>query len=107
MNSKQFFVALLMLAPTVVSVSAVAGVSRPDYEGREADAPWRKQAGARIEQIRKAPLKVCVVDDAGNPIRGATVHISQRRHAFGYLERNGRFGNQSCGRCLSLPDRVH
>jgi endo-1,4-beta-xylanase len=54
------------------------------YAGREADAPWRKAALERIEKIRKAPLTVHVVDAAGQPVKGASVHVAMTRHAFGF-----------------------
>jgi len=54
------------------------------YEGRNADAPWRKEARSRIEKIRKAPLKVEVIDAHGKPIPDAKVHVQMQRHAFGF-----------------------
>lgn len=53
-----------------------------DYPGREADAPWRSEALARIDDIRKAPLRVCVVDATGAPVPGASVEVEQQEHAF-------------------------
>ena len=53
-----------------------------DYAGREPDAPWRELARARIEAIRKGPLRVEVVDAEGRPVEGAEVHVAMRRHAF-------------------------
>jgi hypothetical protein len=38
------------------------------YAGREADAPWRKEAAARIDKVRKSNLVVNVVDAAGKPV---------------------------------------
>ena len=52
------------------------------YGGREATAAWRKAADDRIEQLRKAPLTVHVIDAAGKPVAGVTVTIEQQRHAF-------------------------
>jgi GH35 family endo-1,4-beta-xylanase len=54
------------------------------YAGRKADAPWRRAALERIEQIRKAPLVVNVVDAAGRAVSGANVHVDMKRHAFGF-----------------------
>ena len=54
------------------------------YEGRNIDASWRKEAHARIQTIRKAPLKVKVVDARNKPIRGAKAHVKQQRHEFGF-----------------------
>ena len=54
------------------------------YDGREADAPWRAEALARIEKIRKGELKIEVVDAADKPVSGAEVHAVLKRHAFGF-----------------------
>lgn len=54
------------------------------YDGYAADAPWRAEAAARIEQYRKANFAVRVRDANGNPLPGATVSVRQRRHAFGF-----------------------
>ena len=53
-----------------------------NYEGREPDAAWRKEALERIERIRTAPLKVEVVDAKGKPVSDATVAIEMTRQAF-------------------------
>lgn len=58
--------------------------TRADYPGREADAPWRKDAAARIEEIRKGDFRVQVKDAAGAPIAGAKVKYALRRHGFGF-----------------------
>jgi GH35 family endo-1,4-beta-xylanase len=57
---------------------------RLTYEGREPDAPWRRAALDRIEQLRKGPLALAVIDAAGQPVAGAEVHAVLRRHAFGF-----------------------
>ncbi len=54
------------------------------YPGRELDAPWRESARQRIEEHRKAPLTIRVVDVAGRPITDAVVRVRMRRHAFGF-----------------------
>ena len=54
------------------------------YTGREADAPWRKEALARIEKIRKGDLTVHVTDAAGKPIADAKVKVEMKRHAYGF-----------------------
>ena len=51
-------------------------ITRFTYQGREADAAWRKQALKRIEEIRTAPLVIKVVDAAGKPVAGATIQAS-------------------------------
>lgn len=54
------------------------------YEGREPDAQWRKDALARIEQIRKGDLTVRVVDAQNRPVEGAQVHVRMTRHAYNF-----------------------
>ena len=75
-----------ILTGTILAFAAVAHAedSTPTYGGRSADASWREEARERIERIRKAPLKVQVVDAQGRPIRGAKVQVQQQRHAFGF-----------------------
>jgi GH35 family endo-1,4-beta-xylanase len=53
-------------------------------EGREADAPWRKEALARIEQIRTTDIAVEVIDAAGKPVTDAKVSVQLKRHTFGF-----------------------
>jgi endo-1,4-beta-xylanase len=55
-----------------------------DYAGHSPDAPWRAEALARIENLRKAPLRIQVVDQRGAPLPGAMVHVRMKRHAFGF-----------------------
>jgi GH35 family endo-1,4-beta-xylanase len=54
------------------------------YPGREVDAPWRKEALARIEKIRTTDFAVEVVDANGKPQPGAKVRISLKRQSFGF-----------------------
>lgn len=56
--------------------------TRATYGGVSADAPWRRAANERIEKHRKADLTIRVVDAAGAPVQGATVHARLTRHAF-------------------------
>ncbi len=58
--------------------------NKQTYEGREPDAPWRKEAAARIEKHRKGDLSVVVTDRGGKPLPGAAVHVRMRRHAYGF-----------------------
>lgn len=70
----KFFLFALLLA---------AGAhAQTNYEGRDATASWRAAAAARIEQHRKGNFTLNVVDAAGAPIAGATVSVTQTRHAF-------------------------
>lgn len=52
------------------------------YAGRELDAPWRAEAAARIENIRKGDLEIRVLDDQGYPVPGASVEVEMLRHHF-------------------------
>jgi len=54
------------------------------YEGREADAPWRKEAQARIEKHRQGEFALALVDQDGKPVANAQVHATLKRHAFGF-----------------------
>ncbi len=54
------------------------------YDGREADAPWRKEALTRIEQLRMGDLAIEVVDASGKPVREAKVNVQLKRHSFGF-----------------------
>jgi endo-1,4-beta-xylanase len=55
-----------------------------NYPGREANAPWRNEANGRIDQIRKADLKVRVIDANNQPVSGASVHLEMKKHAFAF-----------------------
>jgi endo-1,4-beta-xylanase len=52
------------------------------YVGREANAAWRTAADARINQLRKADLRIKVVNANGQVIPNATVKLEMQRHAF-------------------------
>jgi GH35 family endo-1,4-beta-xylanase len=52
-----------------------------DYEGRDPDAQWRKDALARIEEHRVSPLQIKVVDSAGNEIK-ADVEVKMTNSSF-------------------------
>ncbi len=52
------------------------------YAGHAADAPWREEARRRIDRYRKGDLTVIVQDGSGQPLPGATVNVTMRRHAF-------------------------
>jgi GH35 family endo-1,4-beta-xylanase len=54
------------------------------YPGMEPDAPWRKAADARIEQLRKADGVLRITDADGKPAENADVEISLIRHRFGF-----------------------
>lgn len=52
------------------------------YPWMLANAPWRAEANARIEQYRKADLQIELTDASGQPVQGATIEIRQLTHAF-------------------------
>ncbi len=56
--------------------------TRFSYVGRETDAAWRRDALARIEQIRKRDFSISVQDASGRPVTGAKVTVRHRRAAF-------------------------
>ncbi len=55
-----------------------------DYAGRNLNAKWRSEANARIDRIRKADIRVRVLDALGQPVSSASVRIGMKRHAFGF-----------------------
>lgn len=57
---------------------------RRSYPGRQMDAPWRKQALARIETERKKNLGLRLLDSNGKPLANQEVMISLKRHEFGF-----------------------
>lgn len=52
------------------------------YPGQEPDAPWRAEAAASIEQIRKANLTVEVRKTNGQPAPNAVVKVEMLQHDF-------------------------
>ena len=54
------------------------------YEGMADDAPWRAEAAARIDALRKGDLTVRVVDRRGEPVAGVEVGVEMTRHAFDF-----------------------
>ncbi|OGV40836.1 MAG: hypothetical protein A2X48_22885 [Lentisphaerae bacterium GWF2_49_21] len=53
-----------------------------NYEGRAADAPWRKEAAERIGKIRKGNMSIEVVDEKGQAVNDADVKIRMKQHEF-------------------------
>ncbi len=54
------------------------------WDGMEADAAWRAEAAARIEQFRQGDLTVIVKNENDVPIKEASVKIEMKNHAFGF-----------------------
>ena len=50
--------------------------------GQRLRGEWVDEAEARIEQIRKTPVRVILLDSRGNPAAGAAVRLEQTRHAL-------------------------
>jgi len=55
-----------------------------DYQGRESDALWRRQALQRIDRIRKGELDIKVINTNGHPIKNARVNVNMQQHEFGF-----------------------
>lgn len=53
------------------------------YQGREADATWRKDAAERIDKYRKADFKLTITDANDAPLP-ATVQLRMKRHSFAF-----------------------
>lgn len=54
------------------------------YDGMEADAPWRAEAMARINEHRKGDLVIRVLDTEGKPVQNSPVNINQTQSAFNF-----------------------
>jgi len=79
---------------------ALLPITRPSYEGREANAEWRSAAAARIEEHRKGDFTITVLDSTGAPTSGASVNVEFEQHAY-------HFGSVTVGHILmndSDPD---
>jgi GH35 family endo-1,4-beta-xylanase len=59
-------------------------IMKTTYKGMEDGAQWRKDALARIEQIRKADVSINVTDEKGNAIPNVEVAVNQTKHAYGF-----------------------
>lgn len=68
--------------PSVAAEDLPLSKQEFNYEGMKEDAPWRAEADARIEKLRKANLTIKVIDAAGKPAEGATVEVAQTKHEY-------------------------
>jgi Glycosyl hydrolase family 10 len=66
----------LALALGLVAAAAPAG------RGQVVGGAWVKEADQRVNSLRKASLRVLVLDAAGQPAPAAKVHVAMRRHVF-------------------------
>jgi len=73
-----------------------------DYAGRAPDAPWRADAQARIDRIRRGDLRIQVLGADGRPLPGANVAIHMRHHLFGF----GCFNGNRVGMPGADNDRI-
>jgi endo-1,4-beta-xylanase len=85
------------------------------YPGYHPDAPWRAEAAQRIEEIRKADLKLEVLGTDGFPMEGAEVNVRMIEHDFGFgtavaahlFAGNSQQNNTYEARLLDLDGRGH
>ena len=56
--------------------------TRLRYQGDESNAEWRQQALQRINDIRKAPMAISILDENGNAIPDAQIEINMTKHEF-------------------------
>jgi endo-1,4-beta-xylanase len=54
----------------------------PPYDGYALDAPWRAEAAASIDQLRRANLQVTVQDASGAVYDGANIRFEMLQHEF-------------------------
>ncbi|MGJ8679084.1 endo-1,4-beta-xylanase [Paraglaciecola sp.] len=52
------------------------------YDGRDADAPWRTEALARIEEHRKGDFTLTINDHNGDPINNLDIDLHLANHAY-------------------------
>lgn len=71
-----------LAAATVTTCILFSGQAHAQYSGRGDDAPWRATAEQKIDQNRKADLRITVQDLQGNKIENAAVSIQMKKHAF-------------------------
>lgn len=74
--------AVLRFPPSVALEQLPQEIVKVGYEGREADAPWRAEAAARIDKHRKADLKIRVVDARNRPLPDFALDVAMTRHKF-------------------------
>jgi len=53
-----------------------------EYEGIEADAPWRSLAADRIEALRKSDINIIVKNMDGEPVSDADIRVEMLEHEF-------------------------
>ncbi|MDN4503874.1 endo-1,4-beta-xylanase [Alteromonadaceae bacterium BrNp21-10] len=56
--------------------------TKPTYNGRADDAPWRAEAAERIEQHRKGDFSLTLETAAGDKISATDISIEMTKHAY-------------------------
>lgn len=59
-------------------------MTKMKYFGHQADAPWRAEANARIEETRKADYAIKLVDANNQTVTNAKIDIELNRHDYGF-----------------------
>jgi endo-1,4-beta-xylanase len=52
------------------------------YGGRDADAAWRAEANARIEQYRKGDFELTILDVNNDPVEDAQIDVRFKKHDY-------------------------
>lgn len=60
----------------------IGGIETIVKELKSDEPPWRKEANRRIDRIRKADLRLVVIDAAGQPATGIPVRVRLMKHKF-------------------------
>lgn len=69
--------------------------------------PWVQKQDQRIDELRKTPLRVIVIDALGRPVPGAQVHLAMQRHdfAFGVRLDASRFSSDDLPDISTMSDQ--
>jgi len=59
-------------------------INNDQYDGFEADAPWRAVAADNIDRLRKANLTIQVKTTAGAIVENAPIEVKMLRHEFAF-----------------------
>lgn len=72
----------IRLRDLAIEPDAEKAATSSTYAGRSIHAEWRKAAAQRIEQHRKGPMRIRVLDTSGKPAGNAQVSYALKQHAF-------------------------
>jgi len=59
-------------------------INNNQYDGFEADAPWRAVAADNIDRLRKADLNIQVTTAAGEIVENAAIEVKMLQHEFAF-----------------------